>query len=659
MTLSASRNRPPPGGITVRTRLLPWTPGIRPTWTVGQIRAVLREHEQGQLWRSAELLDAMGRDDRIPTVLNTRTRGLLGLPFKMAPSDEANADAVQFAADWEDLWPRFAPVSVLAKLLTDFVMMGVGLAQIYWEQVVDKEGNRVWEPRLQNEHSSYLHWSDTKQTYLYQTRDGIVPIETGTGKWVLLEAGERGYQNGAIRALALLWHIRSLTWGDWARYTERHGMPILKAKHPASIRSDARDAFWSDVVELGRETSLLLPQGVGPNNESFDVDLLEAKDGNWRAFEQLQARASSSIAIYLLGQNLTTEINPGQGSFAAAKVHGAVKSSIICADEVELGNDLFSQAVRPISSLLRKGGALIAPRPTWDTIPPVDRASMAKTQQIAASTLAVLNQSGYTIQNIEEYGAAYDMELVRVDGSAPPPPTEPSPSTPDEPGEDDDNEVVKASSIIPFKADGGEHLHTFSGATDGAHSHAFRMPDGAILVTEVGGEHFHSLDGETTEMDGEHSHEIILPDGTVAKTNDVVSAHSHNLRDDGEETITPGHHIHNYTMGDGTILTSLLVEEVRARSEVTFSTKDAEEGTDYNLRMSKQASRDMGVSLNKNFLSEIGGILQTASSYEEVRTRVLELYADRDPEEEAAILESVMRLAELNGDHSALVEVED
>ena len=408
---AAGLAEPPPSNV--RARVIPIQPGHQPTWTVSAIRGALSQHEQGMLDRSGQMWDAMGRDDRIMPVLRHRTRGMLGMPFEL-PTVGDSAEAKELADRWEELWPRFAPKAVLGRMLDDYIMLGVSLAQISWERIEGEGGDQIWEPRLHNEEAQFLRFDLELRQWFYNTREGEIPINPGDGKWVLLEAGERGYRNGAIRALAIMWHIRDLSWSDWARYTERHGTPLIKAMVPAEVQEQSRDDFWSDIISLGRESAVLLPQGVGSNRDNFDVQIMEAKDGNWAAFQALKNDASIAVAVYLLGQNLTTEIQAG--SYAAANVHKNIRNEVLQADEGELGDDLLTQAMRPISDLMVPNGRLFAPRPSWNVKPPADRKEDADVMGKAATAAKTMVEIGIPIDIVEfskKYGIPLnDVELI-------------------------------------------------------------------------------------------------------------------------------------------------------------------------------------------------------------------------------------------------------
>lgn len=405
-------NRPPKN---FQLRQMPWTPGLPPTWSPSRIRAALREHEMGRFSSSALLVDAMGRDDRLNGIARTRTRGLLGLPFSLPAADDSDPKAVAFARRWSKLWPRFAKASDLSTLLHWYVMLGVAVAQIWWEKI-ERGGKVSWEPRLQPEHPSFLSWNETTRRYSYETEGGSVDIQPGDGRWVILESGERGFMNGAIRWAAILWYIREQAWLDWARYCERHGLPVLKAKMPSGISDPVRDAFWGDVQELGRETSVLLPQGFGEDGKlGFDLELLEAQDGSWEAFEALQKRIDTCFAVGMLGQNLTTEVDVAQGSYAAARVHAAVQLQTLQSDENEFGDDLHQQAIIPVSRLLEQAADAYAPRPTWDVEPPQNIESRAKTIAVVADAAQRLTAMGAKVdvgRLTEEFGLPIDVASI-------------------------------------------------------------------------------------------------------------------------------------------------------------------------------------------------------------------------------------------------------
>lgn len=376
-----------------RVRIGNWSPGIKSTWTVADVRAALLQHEQGSFSQTAQLVDAMWRDDRIPVLVEGRARGMLGLPLvcQPPPGHEDDPYAQKLADDWTAWYERVFPLDHQVRALVDLIMFGFALCQVTWERADLGQ----WEPRVWNEQAGYVYWDEARMGYNYVTRDGTVPIVPGDGRWILFEMGDRGYLRGAVRGLALFWLIRQQAWFDWARWSERHGMPLLLAKYPVQVADDEADEFWDDIRALGRDASVMLPQGVGPNGEGYDLGLLEAKDRGYGGFKDLLDETARAFSIRLLGQNLTTEVDGG--SFAAASVHKTVKREVLQGDERGFHLDVRDQLVRPVSEMMVAGGARVAPVVGRDLEPPEDMRAEAETINVLSLGVERLASIGLPI----------------------------------------------------------------------------------------------------------------------------------------------------------------------------------------------------------------------------------------------------------------------
>lgn len=112
---------------------------------------------------------------------------------------------------------------------------------------------------------------------------------------------------------------------------------------------------------------------------------------------------------------------------------------------------------------------------------------------------------------------------------------------------------------------GGLHVHRLdreNSATllDGAHAHAFRLPGGQIVYTEIGGAHEHDLDEPAGDFawGGRHTHWLTLPNGERLRT-EVDGDHGHDLLVD--ETVAGGIHCHALVLPDGATVESLRVRD--------------------------------------------------------------------------------------------------
>ncbi len=390
---------------SIRAPYVPWSPGLDVLWSVPKTRAALLAHELGNFFASSMMIDAMGRDDRISAVLNTRISGLLGLPRVVVPggndeADQALADAV---SDRLDTW---APNDTLAELLAWYHMVGFGLAQVIWE-FTDKE----WIPRLEVWNPQFLWWSEVQRIFFLTTREGMIPLDLRSGQWLMLSQGQRPWMNAAVRSLTIPWLSRQFAWRDFNRYNERHGLPIVKGMVPASSEATDKDQFFNNLRTLSTSTTVTLPQNVDGAGADYDLELLEAKDRSYETFPRMFELANNAIAIRLLGQNLSTEIKGG--SFAAAKVQERVRMDLTEADEAELSQ--FFDLLIALWAKFNVPEAGPLPTARWTTEPPDDVLVKAEALHKIGEALTVLGQNGVEITP-ESTAALFGQIGVQVEG---------------------------------------------------------------------------------------------------------------------------------------------------------------------------------------------------------------------------------------------------
>ena len=404
----------PRPGSNLRTIYTPYSAGIQPTWTVAQVRQSLLSHELGDFSSSAQLVDAMGRDDRMTAVLETRIKALLGVPFEVMASDLESELSVNIAADIERKWWDIISEDELAELMRWRIMLGFALCSLEWELKANYwcPKVKVWNPQF------VYHQQNLDQWWLLTKEQGEVLIEPGNGKWMLIGRGRRPYMDGAVRSLSIPWLIRQFAMRDWARYSERHGMPLVKAMVPAAVDAPEKEEFFDDVRALSTETTVLLPTNVTGNGDGFDIELLEATDKSWEGFERLITSCNVSMSVNLLGQNLTTEVQGG--SYAAAKVHDRIRSDYLEGDAEELSTALRDQVLKPMVgfSYVEDVDAM-TPWPKWQTEPDEDQRIKAETFKITTEALGHLKTAGYTVGDVKQLEQHLGFDLVPVESPVP------------------------------------------------------------------------------------------------------------------------------------------------------------------------------------------------------------------------------------------------
>jgi transcriptional regulator with XRE-family HTH domain len=377
--------------------------------TVVAVRAALTQLMQGSFAGASEMIEAMIADDRIAGVTSQRIDGLFGLPFELAPALEDDAFASALAEQVGTLWPRIAPDAVLRDLWLWGRFLGYGVA----EKLYDTESPDGWVPTLKFWHPRYMYWrwpagDEREGRLVINTRTGPVEVWISEsdglvhskgpdgleqiGHWVIYApfGWSRGWVKAMVRSLAIPWLFRQFGYRDWGRYNEVHGLPIRGIIEPAEWDDAEKKKALREVASLAGESVVRLPQRA--DGKGFDLKLIEASAQTYDSFKLALEQANSSVAIVILGQNLTTEVKGG--AYSAAQVHERVAAAILRSDATTLSATLRAQVLVEWAALNHGPKADgKAPRPAWDTEPPEDKKAAAEALNTTATGLATLRKT--------------------------------------------------------------------------------------------------------------------------------------------------------------------------------------------------------------------------------------------------------------------------
>lgn len=351
-------------------------------WDVPSARAAKRDLVIGLFEQPAQMWDAiLLSDSRVQAGAASRL-SILGRPvdFRIPRKYRDSPAAKECLEAFVDAWPEMASEAALGELQRWTLGMGFGIAQILWDTSGDYAIPHPlpWHPKY-----SYFHW--LYRCYVAITLDGQEPIIPGDGSWILHApfGAYRGWMRGALGSVTPWWLGRSYALRDWMRYSEKHGLPILKLKTPAVGDPHQQQVVRFSMANMGSEALLHLPQNPPPAL-SYDVDLLEARDTAHEGFRMLIEQCNQEITLALLAQTLTTSM-PAEGgsSYAAARVHAGVLQGLMEADARALAFTVYQQIARPFAAM-NFGNPDLAPRILWDVTPFED----AKTKALAAMQLA-------------------------------------------------------------------------------------------------------------------------------------------------------------------------------------------------------------------------------------------------------------------------------
>jgi phage gp29-like protein len=356
-------------------------------WNVARVKRALLAHEQGDFRDSAYLASAMDRNPRIASALNTRILAVLGLPFAVQPSEAHKQRSGPLAKRLEARWFGILPEPVLRRVLRRALTLGATIC----EQVYDTRGGDGWWPQtLRPVHPHHQRWDDVRGRWLVMTTEGEVVVEPGDPQWVVFQhSATEPWMDGVVRCLGMEDAIRAYAVRDWARRSEKHGLPIAIARVPEAASEADKERFFDDVSALGRESTVMAAQGA-TEQESFDLELAEVADSKGELFSALIDKVDSDVSIALLGQNLSTEVKGG--SFAAAKAHERVRADYLEADAQLLSTTARDQIAAPWAEY-NAGDRALAPWPTWNADLPEDAAQTATTHKTAGEAVEVWNRT--------------------------------------------------------------------------------------------------------------------------------------------------------------------------------------------------------------------------------------------------------------------------
>lgn len=367
---------------------------IQHNWSLDAVAGALSSHMVGFFSESAQMADSILGDDRVQATLGSRIGGLFGSEIRFKPANDSAA-AKEACEAWQEDWDTIGEIGPLVEMSAYSILLGFAGCQLAWDTTGDR-----WVPHLRPWHARYSYFNWSKRRYIAFSQDGDVTIQPGDGKWLLHTpfTAYRGWIRGAIRALAEPWIFRHFAIRDWARYTEIHGIPFRKLMVPAAGDRNQIDQFVSAMSQLGRETTVTCPQGVA-EGQSYDVQLVEAKDTAWEAFPGLRDQCDMSIVLAILFQNLTTEVTGG--SKAAMSGHMDIRQGGLAFDNKSWRVSIRNQVAKPWA-YFNFGDSALAPWTDWDVRAKDDYAHNAAQFSAVGTGLEVLRRGGFQFKDPEK-----------------------------------------------------------------------------------------------------------------------------------------------------------------------------------------------------------------------------------------------------------------
>lgn len=389
---------------------------------LGAVRSRLADLEQGNIGSAAQLWEAMLRDDKVRGALDVRINSLIGSPLEFRGGDEAFVERLRDTNDQAGLFHQICPPASLAELKRWGLGLGFALAEWVWQT-----DGAEWMPRLKVWHPQTVYWRwDTRSFWVITYGQGSVELPKtdglvhSNGKWLVYTpyGYEYGWRRGLLEPLAELYLAHRWNRRDFARWSEKHGIPTDLVKVPARARQEEKngdatvDNLINRVANRGSEAAIELPQGDTPE-ASFSVELLEAKGESWRGFESFSGILESAIDALIIGRQSTK--GTGLDGGKAESGNQQVRTDLAMFDARTLGAAIQQQGLYWFAAW-NLGDPEAAPLPVWQVEPAEDKDKRADELQKIAAAMPGLRQQGADIDALaEEHGIAMLPEGERPD----------------------------------------------------------------------------------------------------------------------------------------------------------------------------------------------------------------------------------------------------
>lgn len=337
------------------------------TWDFEGVTAAVGQHELGNLTRSAYLADNLQRDDRIHADTRTLVRHFCRLPLNITPAAGTTSPTAKLAADMlREVFPLMIPTGVLPSIVRDIALLGVSFGQQLWSLI--KIGGRAqWLNVFEPWHASTATWFEYDHNWRLSTMAGQVvlpmtPNEDAPSFAALRAETSHPFNVGLVRALGHLMLWRQWSSRDWARLSERHGLPILTFSEPPFLDAEAKKAFYGRVQSMGSEAVMRLPRNAA--GDKMEMALIEPSSTPTTAFEAWRHTLDNGISILIRGSNLPTETRGA--SLAAAQTQNDINDLILDGLATAIAATIIEQLVKPWGRLNVPGWSdAVCPTLTW------------------------------------------------------------------------------------------------------------------------------------------------------------------------------------------------------------------------------------------------------------------------------------------------------
>jgi len=372
--------------------------------TPQRLAAILKEADQGDMRRQAELFEEMEeKDAHLASQFQVRKLAVQGLGWEILPAAE-DAQAKKIAQACRELIDGLVDFDEHVLDLLDALAKGYSMMEILWDTSSGQAAIRD------------LRWIHPKKVTFWEslTPRVITPEEPVRGidpppfKFVFHRYKARSGHDtraGIMRVCAWMYLFKNYSIKDWVAFAEVYGMPLRVGRYEPGASKADKDALIAAIRSLGSDAAGII-------SKSTEIDFVEAQKSGGTSgqniYESLTRFCDAQMSKAVLGQTLTSEAggSRGQGSYALGQVHNDVRQDLTDADCKALAKTIAHQVLRPFVGF---NFGWDAPAPAFRFLfePPEDL-------KAAAETYKILSEMGFDLSQ-EHVSERFKIPLRKPD----------------------------------------------------------------------------------------------------------------------------------------------------------------------------------------------------------------------------------------------------
>lgn len=308
--------------------------------TPERLAAILREADQGDVYRQMELFEEMEeKDTHLFSILQTRKLAVQGLDWDILSYSDDREDK-RIAEFVKDTIENYEDFDDTVLDLLDAIGKGYSASEIMW--TVEHGQARIKD--IEWKHPKKFTFDDAWRLRLLTESDPVNGIELPPGKFVFHKyKAKSGHPSraGVIRVCSWMYLFKNYDLKDWVAFAEVYGKPLRLGKYPSTATKEDKDTLKEALIKLGTDAAGIVSEGT-------IIEFIEAKGTTGtNIYDRLAQFCNAEMSKCVLGQTLTSEIG-SNGSYAAGKVHNDVRQDLKKADCRALAKTIRRDIIRPL-----------------------------------------------------------------------------------------------------------------------------------------------------------------------------------------------------------------------------------------------------------------------------------------------------------------------